>query len=135
MPITRALLPTTERHWVQHLAAVLLFGLLIHLLFMASPAHAAMLESDTGVHARGMNGDVTSGMLPQALPLASLHASHCAVEWSVPDRLIISNQWLGAAPIIPTTPLFDVGTWRPKPLTVGPPQTADPQALLQVFRN
>jgi hypothetical protein len=106
----------------------LLAGLLAHLVFMDTPAHAAMLApGDDEAHQQ---------LASTPLRLEPPNGAHCAVEWAATARPLVSIFWLTAAASSPG-PLASRGStgWRPVPRALGPPQEADQQALLQVFRT
>jgi hypothetical protein len=117
-----------ERRWLLRLAAPVLGPLLAHLLFMATPAHAGML-------APGLD---QAHLVPESttLLLELPHGDHCAVEWTTPARPPICWLWPAAPASSLGVALADgAAGWRPVPRALGPPQEADPQALLQVFRT
>jgi hypothetical protein len=117
------------------LAAVLLIGLVAHLLLMASPVHAAMLAvgmAEPG-HAQ-VSEESVAGLRAGWTPIGAAHSGHCTVAWSSPDEPIL--KFLGRVGMLSSDAplLVGSGRWRPRARALGPPQQVDRQALLQVFR-
>ena len=115
-----------RRRWLSRLSFPLLSALAAHLVFMVTPAHAAMLAPAIGVshHESAL----------EELSLGTPHASHCVVEWSAPARPVGPDASLLAALGVHVPVPVPQVAGRPLPQAIGPPQQADAQALLQVFR-
>jgi hypothetical protein len=112
-------------------AGALLGVLLLHLAFMASPLHAAMLGMSEAIHAAEISP--SGPMARQDDPAAA--DGHCFMEWARPPE---GQAGLTAfsAPLPDSIAALprEVAANRPIARAHGPPPHADVQALLQVFR-
>ncbi len=116
-------------------AVVLLVILLSHLALMASPLHVVAAHLDDAAPARAevdWHGQPGDGLWPSA-PV-DRHVGDCAPESVPPAGLALG---FPAALLLPG----NVGLLRGGPVAAdpvaqafGPPESADTQALLQVFR-
>lgn len=118
-----------------HLRAVMLLAVLIvHVAFMASPLHAHVPSQLSHV------SDATSMVSREATPTTDgvmsgdHHLKHCIIEWLKLDRTVTVEALLavGLAAVL-LLPDLSVPGMRPIARALGPPSTADPQAILQVF--
>ena len=121
-------------------AGLILAVLLIHLLFMASPLHDAMLGHDAMLEAESpvlTVAHVDSAQMEAVTLDAATHHEyhvHCGIEWATTYR--------GIAPVTPspvavaaTTSVLDLQrAVTPTARAIGPPANGDAQAVLQVFR-
>jgi hypothetical protein len=102
---------------------------------MASPAHTAVLQPELGrLHGASMHEKLGAPRLASAEEL-QLHGDHCAMEWSWPrndeETPAFSPVLLWSHPALKD----GLAATRPSPRALGPPpERADRQALLQVFR-
>jgi hypothetical protein len=115
-------------------AVGLLAVLIAHIAFMASPLHAQIASRPSHVSnvasivARAATA-TTDGVMS-----GDHHSEHCIIEWLKLDQTVsvaaLLAVGLTAALLLPD--LWAPGM-RPIARAHGPPSTADPQAILQVF--
>ena len=117
-------------------AGVLALILLAHLAVMALPLHAMAMNPDSAISTGAMaeRGGEVSGSPMTAQPCLSGSTS-CLAVWTSPSsglsiHHLISPVLLGGARPL----LHQILLLGPVPQALGPPGSADAQALLQVFR-
>jgi hypothetical protein len=119
-------LNSADRRWLPSLANSLLAALLVHLLFMVTPAHAEMVL-------QGFEAPPHQAA-SEAFELEIPHGSHCAVEWTAPARPLEPCLSLTSTPTSFGLPSVGSTACCSDSQASGHPRAADPQAVLQVFR-
>lgn len=124
--------------WTGRKAVVLLVAVLAHVVFMASPLHAAMLERGVAPLAMEISDAEGPARVDPARPDGE-HAGHCRLRWTTFRQSLDVIQLVAAAHVSAlAAPLPDFAgrcPERPAARVLGPPVRGDPQALQHVFRE
>ena len=126
----------SHRSIVASSAAILVAVLVAHLVVMATPLHDLVMDAEWSGDAAPMHRAQDGVGLPLGVQLTSVNdIGDCAIVWTVLARQApgfpVTAVVVSAVSIAPVVTSFGS---PPLPRTLGPPLSADWQALLQVFR-
>ena len=116
-------------------AAALLAVLVAHLAYMTTPLHMLMRVDEPHAATLAMMANDEAAIAIEGLDARSEHASDCGIQWA---KAASGTPWAGFLSVTPTGSIVGLDQRAPvmrlTARALGPPETGDQQALLQVFR-